>query len=161
MPQLNGYEGRVVTIDARTISEEALGKYFPNSPMLAAVVATTGVMPKETFLHEMRASYKHKFEKKPEVIENIFTLMKAVSSEDTVKHFDELYNKMQIRYGDLKKQLAEDMIIATSTIRERINDISNDHDYLRKVAHRGAEKARESASKTIRDVREIIGFKSF
>ncbi|WP_448915604.1 2-oxoacid:acceptor oxidoreductase family protein [Eubacterium ramulus] len=69
MPQLNGYEGRVVTIDARTISEEALGKYFPNSPMLAAVVATTGVMPKETFLHEMRASYKHKFAKKPEVVD--------------------------------------------------------------------------------------------
>ena len=69
MPQLNGYEGRVVTIDARTISEEALGKYFPNSPMLAAVVATTGVMPKKTFLHEMRASYKHKFAKKPEVID--------------------------------------------------------------------------------------------
>ena len=69
MPQLNGYEGRVVNIDARTISEEALGKYFPNSPMLAAVVATTGVMPKETFLHEMRASYKHKFAKKPEVID--------------------------------------------------------------------------------------------
>ena len=69
MPQLNGYEGRVVTIDARSISEEALGKYFPNSPMLAAVVATTGVMPKETFLHEMRASYKHKFAKKPEVID--------------------------------------------------------------------------------------------
>ena len=69
MPQLNGYEGRVVTIDARTISEEALGKYFPNSPMLAAVVATTGVMPKETFLHEMRPSYKHKFAKKPEVID--------------------------------------------------------------------------------------------
>lgn len=69
MLQLNGYEGRVVTIDARTISEEALGKYFPNSPMLAAVVATTGVMPKETFLHEMRASYKHKFAKKPEVID--------------------------------------------------------------------------------------------
>lgn len=69
MPQLNGYEGRVVTIDARTISEEALGKYFPNSPMLAAVVATTGVMTKETFLHEMRASYQHKFAKKPEVID--------------------------------------------------------------------------------------------
>lgn len=68
-PQLNGYEGRVVTIDARTISEEALGKYFPNSPMLAAVVATTGVMSKETFLQEMRASYKHKFAKKPEVID--------------------------------------------------------------------------------------------
>lgn len=69
LPQLNGYQGRVVTIDARKISEEALGKYFPNSPMLAAVVATTQVMPKETFLQEMRASYQHKFAKKPEVIE--------------------------------------------------------------------------------------------
>ena len=56
-PQLNGYEGRVVTVDARNISEEALGKYFPNSPMLAAVVATSGVMGKEQFLKEMEASY--------------------------------------------------------------------------------------------------------
>ena len=68
-PQLNGYEGNVYTIDARAISEEALGKYFPNSPMLAAVVAVTGVMPKDTFLDEMRASYQHKFAKKPQVIE--------------------------------------------------------------------------------------------
>lgn len=98
---------------------------------------------------------------KPEAIQNLFDLMKIVSSEDTYNHFDSLYNKMQIRYGDFKKQLAEDMIIATSPIRERIHDISNDHEYLRKVAHLGAEKARESASKTIREVREIIGFKSF
>lgn len=69
LPQLNGYKGRVVTVDARKISEEALGKYFPNSPMLAAVVATTQVMPKKTFLQEMEASYRHKFAKKPEVIE--------------------------------------------------------------------------------------------
>ena len=69
MPQLNGYKGRVVTVDARKISEAALGKYFPNSPMLAAVVATTNVMPKEVFLEEMKASYHHKFAKKPEVIE--------------------------------------------------------------------------------------------
>lgn len=68
-PLLNGYAGRVVTINARKISEEALGKYFPNSPMLAAVVATSQVMDRETFLGEMRASYQHKFEKKPEVIE--------------------------------------------------------------------------------------------
>ncbi len=66
---LNGYQGRVVTVDARRISEETLGRNFPNSPMLAAVVATTGVMPKETFLNEMKASYAHKFAKKPEVIE--------------------------------------------------------------------------------------------
>lgn len=69
LPALNGYKGRVVAIDARKISEAALGKYFPNSPMLAAVVAVTKVMPKETFLNEMRASYQHKFAKKPEVID--------------------------------------------------------------------------------------------
>lgn len=68
-PLLRGYEGRIVTINARKISEEALGKYFPNSPMLAAVVATSKVMDRETFLGEMRASYQHKFERKPEVIE--------------------------------------------------------------------------------------------
>ena len=69
LPLLNGYKGRVFTIDARTISVEALGKYFPNSPMLAAAVAVSGVMEWEQFITEMRASYRHKFAKKPEVIE--------------------------------------------------------------------------------------------
>lgn len=69
IPLLNGYKGRVFTIDARTISVEALGKYFPNSPMLAAAVAVSGVMEWEQFITEMRASYQHKFAKKPEVIE--------------------------------------------------------------------------------------------
>jgi len=66
---LNGYEGKVVTIDAKDISVKTLGKNFPNSPMLAAVVAVTGVMEREVFLKEMEASFKHKFAKKPEVIE--------------------------------------------------------------------------------------------
>lgn len=69
LPFLHGYEGRVYTIDAREISVRALGKYFPNSPMLAAVVAITGVMEPKVFLQEMRASYQHKFAKKPEVID--------------------------------------------------------------------------------------------
>ncbi len=69
LPELNGYKGSVYTIDARKISEEALGKYFPNSPMLAAVVAVTQVMPEDVFMSEMRNSYEHKFAKKPEVIE--------------------------------------------------------------------------------------------
>jgi len=68
---------------------------------------------------------------------------------------------MQVRYGDLKKQLAEDIITATTPIREKINDIAADTDYLRRVAQHGADKARESASKTIREVREIIGFRNF
>jgi len=66
---LGGYEGRVFTVDARKISMEALGKNFPNSPMLAAAVAVSKVMPREKFIKEMRASYQHKFAKKPEVID--------------------------------------------------------------------------------------------
>ena len=98
---------------------------------------------------------------KPEAIQNLFDLMKIVSTPDTIAHFDELYNKCQIRYGDFKKQLAEDMIVFNSPIRERIEEISKDSDYLRKVANLGAEKARESARKTIKEVRELIGFKPF
>jgi tryptophanyl-tRNA synthetase len=100
-------------------------------------------------------------QEKPEEIQNLFDIMKVVSSADTLGHFDNLYNTCQIRYGDLKKQLAEDIIIATAPIRERINDIANDASYLRQVARHGAIKARESASKTMKGVREIIGFKSF
>lgn len=69
LPLLNGYKGDVYTVDARTISVETLGKNFPNSPMLAAAVAVSGVMEQEEFIREMRASYEHKFAKKPEVID--------------------------------------------------------------------------------------------
>lgn len=69
LPYLRGYQGRVVTIDARTISEETLGRNFPNTPMLAAIVAVSGVMEKHEFINEMKASFRHKFAKKPEVIE--------------------------------------------------------------------------------------------
>ncbi|OOQ56863.1 tryptophan--tRNA ligase [Mucilaginibacter pedocola] len=100
-------------------------------------------------------------QEKPQEIQNLFDLMNVVSAPETVAHFDNLYNTMAIRYGDLKKQLAEDMIVATQPMREKINDIANDAEYLRKVAKMGEEKARESASKTIREVREIIGFRKF
>ena len=68
-PLLRGYAGRVVTVDARDISEKTLGKNFPNTPMLAAIAAVSQVMEKEAFLSEMEASFRHKFAKKPEVIE--------------------------------------------------------------------------------------------
>jgi len=100
-------------------------------------------------------------QEKPEVIQNLFTLMEVVSEPETVAHFDEIYNACTIRYGDLKKQLAEDMIRFTNPIRERIKEIISDKDYLHKVTQEGSEKARISASKTIREVREIIGFKPF
>ena len=96
-----------------------------------------------------------------EPIANLFYLLETLSTPDTVRHFRDSYNNCTIRYGDLKKQLAEDMINFTSPIRERINDIYNNTEYLRKVVKMGAERARESASKTVRDVREIIGYKPF
>ena len=66
---LKGYEGKVCTIDAKTISIDTLGKYFPNTPMLAAIVKVANIMDEETFLREMQASFKHKFASKPEVID--------------------------------------------------------------------------------------------
>ena len=94
-------------------------------------------------------------------VKNLFTIMEVVSKPDTVKYFEEEYRTCRIRYGDMKKQLAEDIIILTTPIREKILEISADNNYLRKVIKTGAEKARESASKTLKEVRHIIGFKPF
>lgn len=98
---------------------------------------------------------------KPEPIRNLFDLMKIVSSEETVQYFDKQYNSCQIRYGDMKKQLAEDMVLFTQPFREKIAELNANEDYIKKVALNGAEKARESARQTIREVRSIIGFRNF
>jgi tryptophan--tRNA ligase len=96
---------------------------------------------------------------KPEPIQNLFTLMEIVSAPEVYQHFDELYNDCAIRYGDMKKQLAADINAFCAPIRERILDIQGDKELLSRVARIGAEKARESASKTIDEVRHIIGFR--
>jgi tryptophanyl-tRNA synthetase len=96
-----------------------------------------------------------------EPVRNLFTIMKAVSAPDTVNYFTEKYATGEIRYGELKKQLAEDIIAFTDPIRMRIYDILNDSTYLARVVRVGAEKARTSAAKTISEVREIIGYRSF
>jgi len=99
------------------------------------------------------------YQEKAESIQNLFDLMKIVSTEDTLAHFEELYNKCEIRYGDFKKQLAEDMILKTEPVRSHIEAIENDDAYIQKVLRLGAEKAQASAQKTIKEVREIIGLK--
>ncbi len=96
-----------------------------------------------------------------EPIKNLFSIMKTMSTPDTYQFFMDKYNACEIRYGDMKKQLAEDVVSFVTPIRTRILDIEKDSDYLRKVVRMGAEKAKVSAGKTIRDVREIIGFKQF
>lgn len=97
---------------------------------------------------------------KPEPVANLFTMMEIVSSQDTYDYFDAKYNACEIRYGDMKKQLAEDINRFCAPVRERILDIMANEEYMTKVAHIGAEKAAESAEKTLRDVREIIGFRA-
>lgn len=98
-------------------------------------------------------------QEKPQAIQNLFDIMKVVSQEETVSFFEAAYNNCTVRYGDMKKQLAEDVIFFIKPINERINELLSKPEYLKKVARMGAEKARESAGKTVKEVREIIGFK--
>lgn len=82
---LKGYQGKIYKIDARKISEEALGRYFPNTPMLAAIVKVSKVMTDEELLNDMKGSFKHKFAKKPEVIEgNMRALEMALNSVEEI-----------------------------------------------------------------------------
>ena len=100
-------------------------------------------------------------QKPTEPVKNLFAIMEVLSEPSTVEYFKEKHATCEIRYGDMKKQLAEDIVRFTTPIRDRINEILSDNDYLDRVVKKGAEKARESASKTIREVREIIGYRKF
>lgn len=95
---------------------------------------------------------------KPDYIENIFLLMKLISSEEVVNKFEEDYNNCVIRYGDMKKQLAEDMVNFISPIRAKVDSILADQKYLKDVMEKGAEKGRKSARATMQLVRQAMGF---
>ena len=81
VPHLQGYEGKVYTIDAHKVSMSAMGKYFPNTPLLAAIVKVAGIMDEETFLREMRGSFSHKFASKPEVIDGNMAALEMALKE--------------------------------------------------------------------------------
>ena len=98
---------------------------------------------------------------KPDYIENIFQLMRLVSGEDFINQMETDFNNCNIRYGDLKKQLAEDMVKFISPVREKATAILQDEAYLRKVMEQGAEKARKSAGETMDIVRQAMGLKYF
>jgi len=93
----------------------------------------------------------------PDYIVNIFKIMELVSSKDTLTKFKEDFDKASIRYGDMKKQLAEDMVSFIRPIREKAESIYSDQSYLNKIIAMGTEKARASASKTIQEAREKVG----
>jgi tryptophanyl-tRNA synthetase len=98
-------------------------------------------------------------QEKPEIIENLFTLMKHVSKPETLAFYNEQYNTMRMRYGDMKNQLADDMIIYLAPIREKIEAIKADKDYLKKVLKDGTEKATANAEKTLGEARRAVGFR--
>lgn len=93
----------------------------------------------------------------PDYIKNIFQLMSLVSEESVTEKYRSDYNNMNIRYGDMKKQLAEDMVKFITPIRERAQSIFEDKTYLKKVMDDGAAKARESAQRTLTETRKFIG----
>jgi tryptophanyl-tRNA synthetase len=97
----------------------------------------------------------------PDYIQNIFQLMSLVSDESTVNKFTEDFNKASIRYGDMKKQLAEDMVKFIAPIREKANAIRKDEALLKKILKEGEERSRESANKTIEATRKAMGLKYF
>ncbi len=99
-------------------------------------------------------------QKMSEPVQNLFYIMKVLSSEETCRHFLDAYNNCSIRYGDMKKQLAADIENFVAPIRERIKEIRADDAFLTRAAATGRGKARESASRTLREVREIIGFQN-
>ena len=98
---------------------------------------------------------------KPDYIQNIFLLMQLVAATDVLEKFENDYNNCTIRYGDMKKQLADDMVKFISPIREKVDGILADENYLKKVMQQGAEKAGKSAHATMAVVREAIGLKYF
>ncbi|MBL7747768.1 MAG: tryptophan--tRNA ligase [Chitinophagaceae bacterium] len=98
---------------------------------------------------------------KPEIIQNVFSLMKLVSGQDVIDKFETDYNNCTIRYGDMKKQLGEDMVKFIGPIREKAESIRNNPAYLKEVMEKGAEKARKSAAATMELVREAIGLNYF
>lgn len=100
-------------------------------------------------------------QKPSQPVENLFTLMQLVSTPDVVAHYRDAYADCSIRYGDMKKQLAEDILKVTLPIRQRVLDIRDNDEYLSRVVRDGRERAREVAAATLREVRDIMGIRRF
>jgi tryptophanyl-tRNA synthetase len=93
----------------------------------------------------------------PESVQNLFLLMQQVSSPDAIKFYEDQYQNQGIRFGDMKKQLGEDMVRFIAPIREKALELQEDHAYLNRIMKAGAEKARESAAQTLHEARKLIG----
>ncbi len=157
LPQAVGTKGNLVKIPALNGS----GKMGKSEGEASTIFLTDepSVIRKKIMKAKSDSGPTEMNQKKPEEIENLFTLLRAVSKPDTVEYFDDLYNHCQIRYGDLKKQLAEDMVAFVEPFRQRALELSADEVALRRIIDLGKEKARASADRTISEVRHVIGYR--
>ena len=157
LPQAVGSSGNLVKIPALNGS----GKMGKSEGEASTIFLTDepSVIRKKIMKAKSDSGPTEMNQKKPEEIENLFSLLKAVSKPETVEYFDDLYNRCQIRYGDLKKQLAEDMVAFVEPLRQRILEVGSDEEGLRRIIDRGKEKARASADLTIHEVRHVIGYR--
>ena len=158
LPQAMGSNGALVKIPALNGS----GKMGKSEGEASTIFLTDEpeVIRKKVMKAKSDSGPTEPNQKKPEEIENLFALLRAVSTAETVEHFDSLYNSCQIRYGDMKKQLAEDMVAFVEPLRQRILEIEADDVALRRIIDHGKEKARESARRTIDEVRRAIGYRT-
>ncbi|NLJ81710.1 MAG: tryptophan--tRNA ligase [Bacteroidales bacterium] len=124
------------------------------------LIDTPEVIRKKVMRAKTDAGPTSPHQEKSQEIQNLFAIMEHVSSVETLEFFEKTYADCSIRYGDMKKQLAEDIIAFCNPIRERILELSSQDKRIEQIIHTGAEKARESARKTIAEVREIIGFRN-
>lgn len=157
LPQAVGTKGNLVKIPALNGSGK-MGKSEGESSTIF-LTDEPSVIRKKIMKAKSDSGPTEMNQKKPEEIENLFTLLRAVSKPDTVEYFDDLYNHCQIRYGDLKKQLAEDMVAFVEPFRQRVLELSADEVALRRIIDLGKEKARASADRTISEVRHVIGYR--
>ncbi len=134
-----------------------MGKSAGNAIYL---IDTPEVIRKKVMRAKTDAGPTSPYQEKSQEIQNLFAIMEHVSSVETLEFFEKTYADCSIRYGDMKKQLAEDIITFCNPIRERILELSSQDKLIEQIINTGAEKARESARKTIAEVREIIGFRN-
>ena len=157
LPQAFNFEGDLVKIP----SLDGNGKMSKSYGEKATVYLTDegNVLKKKIMSAKTDEGPQSPNSPKSVEIENLFSLMKLVSKPEIIQQFEDSYADCSIRYGDMKKQLLADMDSFLQPIRERIKEIYSDEAYLNKVIAIGTEKARQSAKKTIKEVREIIGFR--
>lgn len=158
-PEAFNYSNELIKVP----SLDGMGKMSKSENQMATLYLADGdeMIRKKVMKAQTDSGPTEANSKKPAHIENIFLLMNLVSSKDVIRKYEEDYNTCNIRYGDMKKQLAEDMVQFISPVREKVNAILQDEEYLKKIMKQGAEKARQSAGTTIELVRVAIGLNYF